>query len=141
MMTFEEIIGCDEKYRLIPLIDRDEIHLLWHSDFWDGPRSGMLLYRGDEFWFEVIAESADDVIGWYRRFAVIKLSMEQHAEEWRWHRLFQENVGAHTDYDDAGQRPLGSLQPEEKWPRFYQEYRNRMPRDFSGNEVVGWFQL
>jgi hypothetical protein len=124
----------------IPRIDRAEVRLLWHADFWDGPKSGMLVYRGERHWFEVVAEREDDAEGWYRRFAVIRLAPDQLAEELRWHELFREKVGVHTDYDERGRRPVGSLQPRERWPEFYDAVRQRTPADFSGNEVVGWFE-
>jgi hypothetical protein len=100
----------------------------------------MLVYRGEACWFKVVAESEDAAAGWHRRFVVLRLSPEQHAEELRWHELFREKVGAHTDYGEQGERPVGSLQPRERWQEFYDAYRQRTPPDFSGNEVLGWFE-
>src|SRR5262245_51968463 len=96
-MKLGEITG-GQSYLSAAQIDRADLRFLWHSDFWDGPRSGMLVYRGEECWFEVIDESEGDDADWYRRFAVLRLSKEQHAEEVRWHQLFREKVGTHTDY-------------------------------------------
>jgi hypothetical protein len=125
-------------YLRAPRIDPAAVRLLWHVDFWDGPRSGMLLYRGEERWFELVAEG--DEAGWYRRFVVLRLSPEQHAEERRWHDLFRQHVGLHTDYDPQGQRPVGALRPRAQWQGFYDAYRQRTSADFSGNEVLGWFE-
>ena len=113
----------------------------WHADFWDGPRSGMLTYRGQEYWFEVVAESEDDASGWYRRFAVLRRRPDQHADELRWHELFRRCVGGHTDYTEDGQRPVGELQPHERWAEFYEAYQQRTPPDLSRCEVVGWFKV
>jgi hypothetical protein len=121
-----------------PHIDRTEVRLLWHADYWDGPRSGMLLYCGEECWFQIIAESEDDASGWFRQCAVLRLSTKQHAEEVRWHVLFRDKVGAHTEYDEQGQRRLGApRQPRERWKEFYDVYPQGSPPDFTGNEVLG----
>jgi hypothetical protein len=130
-----------EGYRRTPQIACDQVRLLWHVDFWDGPRSGMLVYLGEECWFQVVAESEEDASDWYRRFVVLRLTQEQHAEECRWHELFRAKVGVHTDYDEQQRRPTkGFVWPRENWDEFYEPYRNRTPRDFSGNEVLGWFE-
>jgi hypothetical protein len=139
MLTLADITAPGGLERA-PRLDRAEVRLLWHADYWDGARSGMLRYRGESCWFEVIAENDDDAAGWYRWFAVLRLSPEQHAEELRWHELFQRCVGTHTDYDEAGQRPVGALQPRERWAEFYETYRQRTPPDFTSNEVLGWFE-
>jgi hypothetical protein len=139
VLTLADITGLDDLLTA-PHIDRAEVQVLWHADYWDGPRSGMLLYRGEECWFEVVAESEDDAAGWHRRFAILRLSPEQHAEELQWHELFREKVGGHTDYDAQGQRPVGALKPRERWHEFYDAYQQRTPPDFSGNEVLGWFE-
>jgi hypothetical protein len=100
----------------------------------------MLLYRGEECWFEVVAESEEDAATWYRRFAIVRLSPPQIAEEHRWHDLFRQHVGTHTEFDPQGKRAVGPLRPRDQWDLFYAAYRKRTPRDFSGNEVLGWFK-
>jgi hypothetical protein len=139
MTRLGEILARDG-YKLVPRIDRADVHLLWHSAFWDGPLSGMVLYRGELCWCQMVAESDPDSAEWYRHFAVIRLSDEQRAEEQRWHDLFREKVGRHTDYDENQQRPVGELRPREEWPSFYDAYCERTPQDFSANEVLGWFE-
>jgi hypothetical protein len=139
VLTLADITG-PEDYLRAPRIDGADVRLLWHADFWDGPRSGMLVYRGEECWFQVIAESEDDNPDWYRRFVVLRLTPEQHAEEKRWHELFRAKVGVHADYEKQETRPqVGFLWPCEHWHEFYDPYRQRTPPDFSANEVLGWF--
>ena len=140
VLTLADITGADD-YLRSPRIEFAEVRLLWHADFWDGPKSGMLVYRGEERWFQVIAENEEDTAPRYRRFVVLRLTPEQHAEECRWHELFQAKVGVHTDYDMQGRRPdVGFLWPREQWHEFYDPYQLRTPPDFSGNEVLGWFE-
>jgi hypothetical protein len=138
-MRLADIVGPADCLRA-PRIDCAEVRLLWHADYWDGPRSGMLLYDGKEFWYEVVAESEDEAAGWYRRSAVLRLSPEQHAEEWRWHELFRRCVGGHTDYEESGEQPVARPQPQDRWAEFSDAYRQRTPPDFSGCEVLGWFE-
>lgn len=128
-------------YLRAPRIERADVRLLWHDDFWDGPLSGMLMHRGQECWFQMIAENEDEAPGWYRRFAVLQLSPEQHAEEHRWHMHFQRCVGGHCDYQEDGSRPVGTARHREQWAEFYDAYQQRAPRDFSACEVIGWFEL
>jgi hypothetical protein len=124
-------------YLRAPRIGREEVRLLWHADFWDGPRSGLLRYRGELCWFEVVVDNDDpDLEGWYRRFAVLRLSKEQLVEEQYRHELFRQKVGTHTDYEE----PVGAVQPQDHHEDFYTAYRQRKPRDFSRNAVLGWFE-
>src|SRR5262249_4570238 len=73
VMTLADIPGPDQ-YLRAPRIDRAEVRLLWHSDYCDGPRSGMLVFRSEECWFQVVSESEDDGANWYRPFLVLRLS-------------------------------------------------------------------
>ena len=139
MHRFKEITDTADGYHRVPRVERNDVRLLWHSDFWDGPRSGMLLYKGEECWFELFAEN-DDPREWYRRFAILRLSFDQLAEEHRWHELFRRCVGTHTDYNHEEERTIGAVRPREFHAEFYDEYRKRTPRDFSLCEVLGWFE-
>ena len=91
-------------YLALPRIDRSSVRLLWSDEFWDGPCSGMLLFRGQQYWFQSIEENEGD--GWFRRFLVVELSDAQLREECSWHDLFREKVGTHMDYDAEGNATL-----------------------------------
>jgi hypothetical protein len=56
--TLGEIQGDqgENKYQLAPRIDGADVQLLWHSDFWDGPLSGMVRFQEEFF-------SANEVLG------------------------------------------------------------------------------
>ena len=141
MTTFTEISKQPDGYRALPLVPREAANLLWFSDFWDGPRSGMLEYNDERCWFEVIAENEDDdLTGWYRRFVIIRLTADQLAEEDRWHALFRENVGWHTDYLEEAPGRYEGLCPQEQHQAFYAQYQKRVPLDLSNNEVLAWFE-
>lgn len=133
-------ISEEEGYLQTPRIDRSQVRLLWCVDFWDGPKSGMLLHGNDECWFEMVAENDDDLVGWYRRFVVIRLTDEQLREERARHELFCEKVGTHMNFNEQGARPVGALKSKETWREFYDAYQGRAPMDLSQNTVVAWFE-
>ena len=108
---------------------------------WIGTGRPVLEFDGECCWFQVIAENEDeDLRGWYRRFAVVRLTPEQLAEQYRWHDLFRENVGWHTDYVKDLPGRYEGLRPREQWDVFYGPYKLRIPLDLSRNEVVVWFE-
>lgn len=86
--------------------------------------------------FEESERREDDT----RRLAIVLLTAdEQLADERRWHDLFREHVGTHTDFDEHGKRLAGEVRPASEHHKFYDVYR---PRDYTANEVVvGWFEI
>jgi hypothetical protein len=122
-------------------IPRSGVRLLWHCDFWDGPLSGMLLYQSEMCWYAMIVENEDDGEKWYRRFAVIRLTSEQAADEQYWHDQFRQHVGTHTDYGDDERRTPGAVLPQQGWDAFYDRYNERPKPNYSGNLILGWFEL
>ncbi|HEY7426082.1 MAG TPA: hypothetical protein VH682_17760 [Gemmataceae bacterium] len=125
------------EYVHLPRIDRGEVQLLWHCDFWDGPISGLCLYQGRKCWFQVCAEGEEEEGDpFYRRFLLLELSPEQLADEERWHELFRQKVGTHTDHGEA----RGELKRKEMWQEFYDEYAKRPKVDYTVNQPVGWFE-
>ncbi len=140
MLTVADMTAPDG-YKRAPQIPRDDVRFLWHVDYWDGPRSGVLEYRGERCWFQVVAENEEDAPQWYRHFVIVRMSAKQLAEEERWHELFRQHVGVHTDYDESGrERPIGALRPRAQWHHFYDAAAQRTRLDLSGNEVLGWFE-
>lgn len=143
VLTFADISRSVDGYLRVPQVERDEVRLLWYSDYWDGPQSGMLIFGGKQCWFEVVVEN-EDSLDWNRRFAILTLSADQLADENRWHDLFHRCVGTHTDYteydDQQDGPPEGIMRPRELHSEFYDAYKQREPRDYSKCEVLGWFQ-
>jgi hypothetical protein len=139
-MIYSELIHREDYLRL-PKIDKSEVKLLWHSDYWDGPTSGMLLYRGKKRWFQVCDESDDPGLrDYYRRFLIVELSDRQLEEEEYWQGLFREKVGTHTDHELQGESQKGRVNPKEMWDGFYEPYQKRVKLDLSQNTVLGWYE-
>lgn len=141
-----------EYYRNLTQIDEKDVKLLWHNAYYDGPLSGILLYRSKMHWFQIFEPLRTDEVRnrvdkegviWsdhFTRYLVVELSEEQVKEEVHWHELFQQKVGTHTDYDNSGQRIIGEVKPREMWNEFYEPYKLRRPSDLSNNIVIGWFE-
>lgn len=141
-----------EYYHQMPQIAESDIRLLWHMSYYDGPLDGILLYKGKMHRFQIfqplrVDEVKDRIdpydVLWndhYVRYLIIELTSEQIAEEEYWHRLFQQKVGTHTDYDETGRRTIGATRPRELWNEFYELYQARKPMDLSDNVIVGWFE-
>lgn len=143
MTTFSDLQSNQDLSHL-PKIEKSQFRLLWHCDYWDGAKSGVLLYQNKKHWFQIFNESDEnesDEVDYCRRFAIIELSESQLVEEEYWHELFKEKVGTHTDYDERGNRSVGALKPREMWSEFYDKHKNRKHQDFSNNLVVGWFEF
>lgn len=134
----------DDSLPQFPHIDEKLLRVLWHCEYWDGPRSGVLIYMAKPHWFQIFGQGDEGDGGrWqdrYGKFLVLQLSGEQYAEEAANHRLFQEKVGTHTDYDPDGRPVQGELEPQDMWHEYYDEAKERPEQDFSDNEVVGWFE-
>jgi hypothetical protein len=119
-------------------LSRNDVQLLWYSDFWDGPINGLCLCDNRKCWFEMLdAEEHDLPAAPGRRFLVHDLSEQQLAEEERWHELFREKVGTHCDFEE----PRPEVKPAELHAQFYDAYKTRVKPDYSTNRVIGWFEL
>jgi hypothetical protein len=118
----------------------EEIRLLWHSDYWDGPLSGLLLLDGRKYWFQIADEDFEPNF-YPRTFVIVELTAKQLAAEEKWHQLFQEKVGTHTDYDEAGRRNFGGVLPRKTWPEFYNAFKQWKKPNYLKNQIVGWFEM
>jgi hypothetical protein len=118
------------------------VQLLWAADYWDGPIAGLARYDGREHWFEVEEFDWDDPPpASERRFRLYALNDEELRDEQEWHRRFQKHVGTHSDYERSGNRGHAAVKPPSEWPKFYDEYERRPPREYASREPIGWFVL
>jgi hypothetical protein len=123
-------------------IDRQEVKLLWSYDWWDGPISGMLIYREEKCWFQLFTDSDDpEVEKLPRRYLVIELSKDQLEEKEHWQNLFLEKVGGNNVIDENGIMRTDRLsRPLEIQKEFFRLAKNRQPADLTENRVVGFFE-
>ena len=120
-MTLADMAYPEKRLR-VPRIAYDDLRFLWVTDYRDDVRSGMLMYCGEECWYQVFAERENGA-SVYRSFAVLRLSPAQVADEMRWHGQLRERVGEGRN-----------------WEWWIEVYRERTSPDYSVCEVIGWFE-
>jgi hypothetical protein len=125
---YEEISGVPEI---------TDFKLLWISGFYDGPTSGLVQVGESLCWAQMIEECSEDPgCGWYRKYKLMKMSVEQILDQVQQHALFAKFV--------SGQKELGwdwtqidTQRPHSEWSGYYDQYGTDA-QDPVG-EVVGWF--
>lgn len=123
-------------------INREDTKLLFHNSYWDGPLNGLMLWEGEKAWFEhtedeeiIITQEQLQVLANEMKCTVDELEEE---DKWMWpyriytvyrlpkdmleavehnHKLFQDLVGDHCDYD-KGRNNSGSTKPN-SWQYYY----------------------
>jgi hypothetical protein len=74
---------------------KGQTRMLWHHDYWDGPRSGVMLWKGEKCWFSVHQEcnisiplTREDI----KDFHIANLSRDEKftIEEWRDYDFYRE---------------------------------------------------
>lgn len=127
-----------------------EVKLLWHCNYWDGPINGIVEYQNQRYWFQQCDdflnypdmvdkwENFDETLDWFRRYTVHQLTPEELTEEVYWHDLFSTCVGTHTDYDEHGKRK--GIVHDKNNSEFYDKYKNKTPRFYTKNKIIGWFE-
>ena len=124
---------------VIPRIPKNRVHLLWHSDYWDGPISGIAEYRKQEYWFRATNDHSRK-----RRYWLVRLAPTELIEELARHDDFREMVGWHCDYQENGRSRLDAHPTRDTADEFYKKYPSN-PRGswdkYLHDEVIGWFQL
>ena len=115
--------------------DTTEATMLWHSDYYDGPLSGLAEYKGEKVWFQC-SEWEDENLFNMRIFNLHELSKEELEEEERWHQFFCDNVGKHCNYVDGGREEDGANYTQESFDLYYKEAKKRPKRDYTKNRII-----
>jgi hypothetical protein len=126
-------------YNVVRRAHSDELRMLWIDDYYDGPLSGMLLFKGRLCRYECcdLADEHGNANVW--RYVIRELSDDQIADEERWHALFVEHVGDHWTIHGDGHR--GAVKPASEHAKFYDEYNKRGRVDYSTRPIVAWFEM
>ena len=113
-----------------------ELKMLHHSNYYDGPLSGLALYNGQKVWFDCI-EWEDDNLFHCRRFNLHELSAKDLDEIEYWHKRFQQDVGYHTDYGDVYTRE-GIGKDKNRFDAFYRDIKKffEKPRDYTKGKIL-----
>lgn len=120
--------------------NEEEPQMLWHSDYYDGPISGIARYKGQIVWFNCVEWEHDNLF-FMRRYALYELTQEQIDHEIEIHNRFRRQVGRHCDYCDDFWNPndekISSLQPIMNL--FYEWFKKTPRTDYTKNKVLGIF--
>jgi len=121
-------------YVRLPRLGDNQLKILWAGGWYDGPESGILLYKGKKFYFTMCELLEDDT----KILVLVDLSEEQLRREEHWHDLFVRKVGSHFTFCPTEAWP--DLITEETVKEFYESWeRNPEKPDYSSNAVLGWF--
>jgi hypothetical protein len=145
MTKLSELIG-ENGYLAVPKLERRKVKLLWVTDFYDAPLSGMAFYAGRSHLYQMYNKEewlygGDEVKPIY---LLIELSKEQLQEEEYWHDRFVREVWNGWDYDEdevaLWHRPEKVKRGTSNAEDFSAVYQTRNKQDFSENMVIGWFE-
>lgn len=70
-----------------------DVRVLWLADYWDGPKSGLAEWRGEQFWFRTASDDWETERP--RRFLLLQISTTDLESEHATHIAFEQLVGTH----------------------------------------------
>lgn len=131
------------------------VTILWHSDYYDGPLTGIAQYNGEKVYFHVRKQYHSQKMSKqvYRTFDLFRMTKEQWDDILFWHEEFRLFVGTHCDYnsiDENGKpkRTIGdvhNISHEYVMEMFYDRYKAHQaekgkPEDTICKEenFIGW---
>ncbi len=130
----------DPEGSALPKAVRSEVRKIWFDDFWDVPRNGLALYRGEKLWFESVWADPLD-----RRFWLMRLAPDQLAEQERLHELYRQHIGTDQDFAGPGFRSanspplLGAAADETVYEEARETHREKCTFRWTDAELVAWF--
>jgi len=126
----------------------NKIKFLYHSDYWDGPLSGVCKVDEQKLWFKCVHDYHDETKSGHRLsqriYAVYNLTKKEWSAENKWHALFEEYVGNHTSYDEKGLR-TGSVRKDTDHGVFYRQQEKAMKegtyktKELNLDKLIGYF--
>ena len=115
--------------------DTEDAIMLWHSNYYDGPLSGMADYKGKKVWFDCVEDEHCNIYN-IRIFGLYELSDEEVKEEEHWHQFFCDNVGKHSNYVDGKREADSASYTQESFDYYYKEAKKRKSRDYTQNKLI-----
>jgi hypothetical protein len=116
-------------------LERLDARMLWSTGHYDGPCSGVAVYLGQYYLFELLGSPTSR--HGKRAYTLHPLTAEEFEQELARQQVFRELVGLHCDYDENGKRgePLpgaGTPEGNARWTLYCERMRS-MPES---REVV-----
>lgn len=117
----------------------DKIKIIWETDRYDGPLSGVCEFEGSRHYFNIIDEmdknnkDKENLFGCrLRLFGIYKLTESEMSSVIYWHNEFRKYVGTHTDYTET----KGKVHPQSSHHKFYDAYKKREKRLMLTNDKL-----
>lgn len=144
MMHFTWVDGSEE----IPLVefyddekDQPDLEMWWHSNYYDGPLSGMAKYNGEWVWFDCIEEN--DYNG-DRIFALYELTEEQVEGEKAHYFAFRTEVSTWCDHHPDVMKLPGDEQVKKDFMEFFNNHDKWPDLKLTSGKKLGefhWYQF
>jgi hypothetical protein len=115
----------DALKHLVPQIGEEELSFVWITGFYDGPLEGVVAYKGQKMWCEIVS---DFVSQRTRYFALVALSDEEYKQEWYWHNRFEKSLSRG-----------GSEEQALEWDNTYGVYQKQRVVAYRSKPVAAWF--
>lgn len=97
------------------------------TDFYDGPLAGIVEYKGNSYWYEVVSNFVNEQT---RYFALVALSGEEYDTELHWHRRFENYVSEGLTEEKVSE-----------WKKTYSVYQKPRESNYENKGVATWFQM
>lgn len=124
-----------------------KIELIYHSNYWDGPLSGVCKFQGHRYWFDCVHDyhdTKDDGERLDQRiYGIYRITDSEWQEEDYWHGLFEKYVGTHTSYVDG--KRSGKVGPSKDHSKFYDASKEawksgrRKKKVLTDENLIGYF--
>jgi len=112
--------------------DTEHAIMLWHSDYYDGPISGLAEYKGKKVWFKWHG-TAHEPLTDLRIFNLHEMSDEAIEYEEERHQRFRDMIGHHCDYGVLA----GDVNyTAESFDEYYDAPGHAVERDYTKNKIV-----
>lgn len=118
-------------------VTSSDVRWYFTADFYDGPISGLALFREQLYRFCCFPED----IPHQHVYVLHELTPEELTEELGIKAKFEAFVGTHWSFDKDGKRVPRILRPSELWHNFYDEKKLDRVFDPRDRPVVAWFDV
>ncbi len=138
-LRFDNDEKCEYTIPLSSMHEKDDtpaITMLWYSNYYDGPLSGLAEYKGERVWFDCV--EWEDNPWQMRTFGLYKMSAKELAYEDKWHALWNKLVGYRCDFG-VDKENIEETNSDEYFRLAEKEDRKNKTKDYTKNECLGIF--
>ena len=115
----------------------DDVRWFFTADFYDGPISGLAMFRGRVCRFCCFSEDIPE----QHVYVLHDLSGDELGKELRLKEKIENLVGTHFSFDEMGEPLPHVLRPQDLASRFYVEEPPRPSPEPSDSGIIAWFDV